>query len=304
LRLEVASIKRLIIFEIVAIRGVNTDLPKVIEMYHSDFKEKVCGQGASGSKASTERPSEYLIDDDAGANADFQTVPLSVPHVVFEFAQPFEVRKCATKKQQSTSGKKDEAVGNTASERVSVDEKTVLGELPSADWDVISDETDDAHLYANKFQCFQHMLDKLSQYGWVVESTQLRKLPHLSRCKKHLLNNGDPRCMAVVKLEYQGRSFHILEVDTSDATNRLSTLILRFKRQDTLEDQLQRLEKELLKSSLRWSYNLLIEFCGEDGIVGVHHPKIESQDKGRLRSDSVSHWACRFNSRLMEMCGS
>ena len=289
------------VYEIVAVRGINSDLPKVVEIYHPDFKEKVRGQGATGARSSADRPDDHSVDDDEDANGDYQTVGLSAVPVAFEFAKPFEARKRATKKQRSSSGKPDEAIGTTASALVSVDEASVSGALPGAEWEVVSDETDDALLFANKFECFQRMLDGLAKFGWVIESKQIRKLPQLSRCKKHLLDNGDPRCLAVVKLVSQAGSCHILEVDTSDATNRLSTQILRFKRQDTLEDQLQRLEKKLLKNSLRWPNPLLIKLCGEDGVAGVPHPKTESQDKGRLRQDSVSHWACRFNSRLMAM---
>jgi hypothetical protein len=297
--------KCMFVYEIAAVRNIRNDVPEVVDIFHPDFKEKVRGQGAGGVKPSAERPFDHLIDDDAEANGDHQPVALSAPSVVFEFAKPFRARKLAAKKQRSASGKPDEEVGNTASERVSVDEETVSGNLPGADWDMVLDETDDAHLYANKFECFRNMLVELStRYGWVIESNQHRKLPQLPRCKKHLLSNGDPRCMAVVKLVSQGMSCHIIEVDTSDATNHLSTQILRFKSQNNLEDQLQKLEKKLLKSSLRWPNNLLIELCGEDGVAGVPHPKTESEDKGRLRPDSVSHWACRFNSRLMEMCGS
>ena len=308
-RLEVRGrfdkdINCMFVYEIAAVRNIKNDVPEVVDIFHPDFKEKVRGQGIGGVRPSTERPLEHSVDDDEEANGDNQPVAMSAPPVVFEFAKPFKARKVATKKQRSASGKPDEEVGNTASEHVSVDEETISGDLPGADWDVVSDETDDAHLYANKFDCFKSMLTELStQYGWVIEFNQLRKLPQLPRCKKHLLSNGDPRFMAVAKLVYQGKAFHIIEVDTSDATNHLSTLILRFKSESYFDDQLQRLERKLLKGSLRWPNKLLIELCGEGGIVGVPHPRTESENKGCLQPDSISPWASRFHARLTEMYG-
>jgi len=294
--------KCLLVYEIAGVRDIKADIPEVVEIYHPEFKENVRGQGSGGARSFPERPPEHTIYDDVEANVDYQPVPLSAPSVVFEFAQPFEARKVANKKQQAASGKADQEAGNTAAERVSVDEVTVSGDLHGADWDTIVDETDDVSLYANKFECFQSMLDILrAQYGWTIISKRLRKLPQLSRCKKHLLNNGDPRCIAVVKLESKGKSYHLVEVDTSDAVNLLSTQILQFKAQDKLEDQLQRLEIKLLKSSLRWPTSLLTELCGEYGFEGVSHPKTKSVDKGRLESDSISHWADRFHARLTRM---
>jgi len=292
--------KCMFVYEIAGIRDIKADIPEVVEIYHPDFKESVRGQGTGGARSFSERPPEHTVHDDAEANADHHPVPLSVPSVVFEFAKAFEARKVANKKQQAASGKADQEAGNTASNHVSVDEMTVFGDFPGADWDTVVDETDDVHLYANKFECFQNMLNELSaRYGWVIESKQLRKLPQLSRCKKHLLNNGDPRCMAVVKLISKSKSYHILEVDTSDARNLLSTQLLRFKSLHKLEDQLKELEIKLLQGSLRWPNSLLAELCGEDGVVGVPHPKTDSMHKGCLRPDSVSKWAARIHAKMM-----
>lgn len=294
--------KCMLVYEIVSIRDIKADMPEVIEINHPNFKENIRGQGTGGARFFPERSPENLVQDGVEANADHQLAPLSAPPIVFEFAKAFVARKVVNKKQIAVSGKADQEAGNTASNHVSVDETIVSGNLPGADWDTVVDETDDVHLYANKFECFQNMLNELSaRYGWVIESKQLRKLPQLSRSKKHHLNNGDPRCMAIVKLISNGKSYHILEVDTSDARNLLSTQILRIKSLHKLEDQFKMLEIKLLKGSLRWPNSLLAELCGEDGVVGVPHPKTDSADKGCLRPDSISHWVARIHARLVAM---
>lgn len=291
--------KCIFIYEIAGIRNIKADIPGVVEIYHPDFKENVRGQGSGGERGFPGRPLDHTVCDESEASADHQSVPLSAPPVVFEFAEAFEVRKIAQKKQYAVSGKVDQEAdtGNMTVSKVSVDEATVTGALPDADWDCVVDETDDAHLYANKFECFHRMLDELTAtYECEIKSKKLRKLPSLSRCKKHLLADGNPRCMAVVELVFRGTHFHILEVDTSDAMNLLSTQLLRLKSQATWGEQLERLEKALLKNSLRWPSSLLMELCSENGVVGVPHPKTKSTDKGRLVSDCVAHWAARFHS--------
>jgi hypothetical protein len=292
--------KCMFIYEIVGIRNIKANIPGVVEIYHLDFKENVRGQGTGGVRGFSGSPLDHTVCDESEDNADRQPVSLSAPPVVFEFADAFEVRKVAQKKQQAVAGKVDQEAGNMTVNKVSVDEATVTGTLPGADWDCVVDETDDIHLYANKFECFHQMLDELcAKHGGVIRSKQLRKLPKLPRCKKHLLANGSPRCMAVVEVVLNDILFHILEVDTSDAVNLLSTQVLRLKSQDEWTRQLIELEKALIKSSLRWPNSLLEKWCGKNGGVSVSHPKTESVDKGLLSPDSVSSWAARFHARLI-----
>jgi hypothetical protein len=291
------------VYEITGIRDVKVDVPDVVEIYHPKFKEYLRGHGSGGASSIFGRPvDQHTVHNEAEANSDNQHVLLYAPSVAFEFSKPFETRKVADKKQQGASGRTDEETGGIASVNVSVNEPTSSGTTPCAEWESVTDETDDVHLYANKFDCFHRMLDELSDtYGCEIKSKTLRKLPPLSRCKKHLLIDGNPRCIAVVEVVSSGKHFHILEVDTSDAMNLLSTQLLKLKSQAKWYEQLEKLERALLKSSLRWPNGLLVELCGENGVVGVPHPKTKSTDKGRLVLDSVDHWALRFHSWMASM---
>ena len=145
------------------------------------------------------------------------------------------------------------------------------------------------------------MLDQLvSQHGCVIKSSQLRKLPHIARCKKHLLSiDGNPRCIAVIEIAIKETTFYILEVDTSDAINSLSTMILLFNSPSDWKKQLGELERMLVKRSLTWPNHLFDKYCGSEGFRGISHPKSSVSDKGLLDSDSVVHWADRFH-RLMK----
>jgi len=119
--------------------------------------------------------------------------------------------------------------------------------------------------------------------------------------KKHLLIDGNQRRIAVVEVVCGGTAFHILEVDTSDAVNSLSTLLLRFKSKDNWDDQIVKLEKALMKNSLHWPNSVLEELCEKNEFTGIPHPKTKSTDKGLLESASVARWAARFRSRMVEM---
>jgi hypothetical protein len=91
----------------------------------------------------------------------------------------------------------------------------------------------------------------------------------LYRCKRHLLLDGNPRCLAVVEVELQGRTFYILEVDTSDGVCSLSTLLLRLKSSLDWPKQLTLLAEELTQKSLHWPSQRLKMLCGKDGYSGI-----------------------------------
>lgn len=288
--------RSMFVYEITAIRNINVTMPEIVAIYHPRFREYVRGSGVGGYGSEVELP-EHQVHDDASASSDNEHVLLQAQVVEFEFSSPFKTIKVADKIQIGSSGRiDDDAPGN-----VSVEESSSAGDLPSAEWDILSDITDDTHLYESKFECFQQMLAILvSEYGCSIKSKKIRKLPKLPRCKMHLLTtDGSPRCIAVVELIADGKYFHILEVDNSDAAKSLSTLLLRLNSPGNWQHQLQALEWELLKSSLRWPSHLLRSLCSRYN--GVMHPKTEASDKGQLHPDAVAHWAERFYNWMKSM---
>ncbi|AOM98233.1 hypothetical protein PWO74_003601 [Escherichia coli] len=97
-------------------------------------------------------------------------------------------------------------------------------------------------------------------------------------------------------MELQGRTFYILEVDTSDGVCSLSTLLLRLKSPLDWPKQLTLLAEELTQKSLHWPNQRLKMLCGKDGYSGIPHPQTKSVDKGKLHEESTEHWAARFHS--------
>ena len=287
--------RSMLVYEIASLRNIQAAIPDEVEFSHPKLREYVRGEGEGAVRLVAERPPVHSVHDGADANADTTPVLLRAPAIVFEFSKAFNTRKVAEKKQEGTIGKTDGEVGSQASENVSTEESIIGGVLPSAEWTAESDETDDLHHYANKFDCFQSMLDELvAAHGCVIKSKQLRKLPKLYRCNRHLLLDGNPRCLAVVEVELNNQLFHILEVDTSDGICSLSTQLLRLMSQQRWQEQLKLLEEELTQKSLHWPSKRLMDLCGKDGYSGIPHPQTKSVNKGKLPEESIAHWARRF----------
>ncbi len=287
----------MLVYEIVGIRNIQATVPNEIEFFHPNLREYVHGEGDGAVRLVPERPSVHSVQDGVDANADTTPVLLRAPAVIIEFSKAFNTRKVAEKKQEGTNGKTDESVGSKASENVSTEESIIGGDLPSAEWTSEADEARDLHLYANKFDCFQLMLDELvSMHGCVIKSKQLRKLPKLYRCNRHLLLDGSPRCLAIVELELNNRLFQILEVDTSDGICSISTMLLELTTKEKWHENLKLLCDELTQKSLHWPSNRLSALCGKKGYSGIPHPQTKSVDKGKLPESSITHWAARFHS--------
>lgn len=296
--------KTFFVYEITAIHNLSADIPEEVEIYHPDFIETTGVKGAGGGPSQgAVQIDDYEIQEGESANSDQPHSIIQAPVVKFTFAKPFKTVKIAKKEQKRTSTYATEESHEIESKEVSVEEPTRIGQHASADWNIISDETEDAHLYANKFDCFQQMLDQLvCQHGCVIQLKELRKLPHIARCSKHLLTTDrNPRCIAVIEILIEDRVFHILEVDTSDAINSLSTQILLLNSPDSWTEQLVEIERALIKKSLVWPNHLFTQYCGVGRFKGVLHPKSSASGIGLLDSDSAAHWAERFHKMMKTM---
>ena len=85
------------------------------------------------------------------------------PVIELLFQKPINTIKVPQKERIVSSGKQDDGIPEKASRDISIDETSITGELPSADWDNIDDQTDDSHLYLSKFDSFFKMLELLKE---------------------------------------------------------------------------------------------------------------------------------------------
>jgi len=120
--------------------------------------------------------------------------------------------------------------------------------------------------------------------------------PHI-----RLLTDKNHRCVSVAEILVEKTIFHILEVDTSDAINSLSTQILLLNTPYLWPKQLGEIERALIKRSLVWPKHLFDKFCGAGRFMGIPHPKSSASGKGLLDPDSVINWADRFHRLIKTM---
>ncbi len=74
-----------------------------------------------------------------------------------------------------------------------------LRELSSAEFNGVEDETEDLHLYLDRFSAFQQMIDLFCKENSVKNfNFQLHKLPNIQGHSKHIKTDGNPRCVAEV----------------------------------------------------------------------------------------------------------
>ena len=282
------------VHEIEGLSYIPIDLPELVLFSHPDFNKSVRGKGNGGYAAGKERPGEHNVDDEASASTNNKTVIIKPPSITMSFDKPIQTIKVAQKKRNSSSGKKDNDAPETASRDVSTDETTTTGDLPNADWDNIDDETYDSDLYLGKFDSFFKMLGLLEEnHNCEVLIYPLRKLPKIPRCTKHVLTtDGSPRCLAIAKVIVGGVEYFLLEVDTSDTNQALSTKVIKFLEVSRINIILSQIEEFLLKTSLSWPQAYLEQLVGRGGHIGVMHQK--SKECGRLTEEDIGKWAFRF----------
>lgn len=286
-------------WEVRRIDNLPSSIPEEIDFYHPKFERKINAQGGGTYKGRPERPEDHDLDDTEDANQNEKRVTLGTDDVQCSFATPFKTNKTTNKVKDTKSGKPDEDEPGEASSTLSPNDSDITGTIPGADYDILNDETDDADLYKNKFDCFFDVMDRLEKLdGLYMKRFPLAKLPKLPRCKKHMLaDDANPRCIAIVEVAYQGSVSHIIEVDTSDAKDSLSTMVLQLSSQGSLKEKMRELATRIVKKSISWPTDYLEEICGVGNFKGVSHPSCKH--KGLLDPADLEKWADRFMVRLV-----
>eukprot|EP00828_Plagiopyla_frontata_P037107 TRINITY_DN48820_c0_g1_i1.p1 TRINITY_DN48820_c0_g1~~TRINITY_DN48820_c0_g1_i1.p1 ORF type:complete len:246 (-),score=21.51 TRINITY_DN48820_c0_g1_i1:15-752(-) len=218
----------LFVYEIDGIRGLARNIPENITFIHPDFEISGPGPGDGRVVRAPRSISRTTIHDGEAAKASSQPIVIDAPKVDIEFDKPISTTIVPARERVGArqAAENEESCEDLA---ISMEEGSNHG-LPQATWQTTNDVSDDTRLFKNKFKCFLEMIDVLIlNHGCILRDKQIRKLPKLKRCKKHLLStDGSPRHMAVIELEVQDKLVHVLEVDTSDADKALSTPCLLY----------------------------------------------------------------------------
>lgn len=290
------------VHEIDQIKSIPNKRYRSIRMWHPEFERSILGTGHAVQPAGNPPEATLAIHDDIASNPDMIPIALENDYVSIEFNHPFHVAKITTKEKRRatihTDGESESKLTSVSSEEGGVDHN-----LPGGDWNTLKDETDYEELFESKFDCFRDMVNVLIKtHGCLLVEKHTTELRQVGKSKKHLLSTDHtPRSIAVVELEVGGKTMHLLEVDTSDAEQSLSTQVLVVKDMAAWGANVKRLKFEMVRSSLRWPRKLLEELCGEGCHKGVHHPQAPVSNKGVLAPDSIAGWASRIYGWMLRL---
>ncbi|MFV5501102.1 Tn7-like element transposition protein TnsE [Acinetobacter towneri] len=125
----------------------------------------------------------------------------------------------------------------------------------------------------------------------------IHKLPEVNRSKLHRTHDGNPRCIIEVQLNFQGKRFVILEIDTSDNLKPLSTLIVKISNTDSWNSYFPTFQKQVVKRSLRWP---TAKFLQDIGIRKTfNHPR--NLTEMAESDEEFKNWGRRFGDILINL---
>jgi hypothetical protein len=288
------------VYEIVGIANLSTNCPPLVEFVDPRYTEGTQGQSVgSGSSNGFSDSSGGDIDDGATPDDDSEEERIEAQQVDFDFSTPFEaVRVSHDKKGASGSGTRENGASgekpNATNEGVSTDESSIDGNARPGDFDPLNDVTDDAHLYWNKFAAFDEMVKLLiNNNSYTHVRKKILKLPVVDGCSKHLLVDGNPRCLAYHLVSHNAQVYALVEVDTSDNKSRLSTLLITEPSSNfDWSGTVSLIATDLVRRSLVWPTALLTKKFG-NGCRRISHPKTDSEHRAKLDQDAIKSWADR-----------
>ncbi|WAU73629.1 Tn7-like element transposition protein TnsE [Acinetobacter sp. TR11] len=283
--------------EISGFQKISSHISKEVEFYSDKFIESKSGgktESSSGTKNNGKEPT--IKDDEEGNNDDVQIIDV-VP-TSFEFLEAIETRKASKKTRHRNYGTKDQdLLSANESSDVSTNEPVSEGSVPSAEFNGAEDETEDLHLYLDRFSAFQQMIDLFCKKNPINNfSFQLHKLPNIQGHSKHVKTDGNPRCVAEVSFQLNNQNIVILEVDTSDNKKPLSTRILSLKNTNHwhTNDRVKVLEL-VVTQCLRWPKGILKRISLKSSTL--NHPRMDI-DKQEISENELETWLNRLNKCL------
>ncbi|QTH70318.1 Tn7-like element transposition protein TnsE [Pseudoalteromonas xiamenensis] len=257
------------------------------------------GKGKGGTYP--QLPTQREIDENSDGSEDNESALIFCDATQRIYNRVPRTRKFYARHKTDSGAKEDKDQPSVLPPEVSTDDPNTRGDVPRAAVDGLDDQTDNAHLYLNKFDSFFKMLGVLEkEHGVKLSEPLIRKLPKYGYSKKHLMSNGDsPRCLVIVYLEYQKRSFFLLEVDTSDGKNSLATKIVpvhstKFKRE--FWQEVPKIALELIRNKLSWPQEHLDKLIGKGNHKSVPHQK--SKKNGRLSEVEIEKWGKRLQREI------
>lgn len=290
------------VYEIYSVSNLTCDCPSSVEFFDPRYQTQQSG-GKGAAKPSDSPLPEVEIDDEQDPDADHSEIKIETPTVSFEFSNPIETTRVGKGNRSSGGAQQGDDQSNSTINPcidVSTNESSIHGTLPSADYDGLDDKSEDTYLYADKFEAFAAMVEHLIAMPKCSQiKRELRKLPAIAGYSKNLLADANPRCLAYHLIKKNSVVYALVEVDTSDNKNRLSSLLLKQQNENPNWDKrIAEIEVLLVKRSLVWPTSYLKKAFGKD-YKRIPHQKTSASDKSSLEQESVQRWAERVYAEMI-----
>lgn len=273
-----------------------------IGYFHPNFTENKPSSSKGTGGTYPQLPTQREIDEESDGSSDNESALIFCDATLINFNNSPRTRKVYAKAKAKSGGKEDEEKPSTLSPEVSTDDSNSRGDIPRATVDGLDGQTDNANLYLNKFDSFFKMLEILEKEHGVTQSKPaIRKLPEIGRSKSHLMTDWSPRCMAIVRIEYQGEGYFLLEVDTSDGRASIATKVISARALQPLgllRDFIPEIERRLLSNQFSWPKKYFDQLVGGSNHKSISHQ--QSKNEGRLNAEEVERWAIRVSAFLSE----
>jgi len=283
-------------YEIDGISKLPSSCPAHVDVVDPRYSAGQAGQDRSG-QAKPHTRAELTINDDEEPNTDLEELQIDAPAVIFEFAQSFKTTRIRAGKTRAggygTKEVQTEPLEKNSLE-VSTDESSIHGTLSPADYNATSEKNDNADIYTDKFKAFDAMVQQLVNTPDCTHiHREIRKLPTIYGYSKNLRRDGSPRYLAWHVIKKSNQFYSLVEVDTTDNTNSLSTLLIKDKNVPlNSQKYIGELEIQLIKNSLVWPTNFLTQTL-ENNYKRISHPQSPTENRGLLDCESIQKWAER-----------
>jgi len=284
--------------EIIGFSGLSTHIDKPVYFHHDKFSKASKKSGNTSTIPPKPNHAEPKLNDEEEATPSNKPTIVDGPTTLLDFDDPFETGKVADK-----SGSKNAVIVDDAQEYideligdVNADEPGIGGSVKAGDFDGVKDQTDDAHLYLDRFSAFIQMLYKLEEKYGIQYSLTLKTLPEVVGFTKHLKADNNPRCIAEVHFLHQGQHFILLEVDTSDNATRLSTQLLIIKDMNYWEEDYEKIRKFVIQKTLNWPHSFIKKIAVQQ--VRFNHPRLEEHGQ-QIAIEDLESWASRIYNKLI-----
>lgn len=259
------------VYEILGISNIPPSLPKKVQFFSEKFKVCTRGGGTSGGTKSVGSSDSNTVDDQQEADIDTKSKAIDIPTTSFSFANPVETRKVVKKRVPGAQGDEAEKYDELVELGLSTDEATIDGTACQADFSGLDDDSDVLELYMQRFEAFKLLIRRLSEQPNIYCTEKLHFLPAVGRSRLHRTIDGNKRSLLEVRVKTNSSQFVILEIDTSDNSKPVSTLLIEVEDIDSWKAEIDEVLRIIIKRSLRWPKISYLEKYGT--VYTLNHPK-------------------------------